>query len=429
MIGVADRPETRAWPAAAARPGGRLLSINNYHYRRGGAEVVFLEQNRLFEDIGWDVVPFAMRHPKNLPSPHDRHFVEEIEFGHAYGPATRLRHAMSIIYSRQARARLRDILTEGRPDVAHLHNVYHHLSPSFLPLLKEAGVPVVMTVHDLKLACPAYTMLHEGHVCERCKGGRIHNVVAHRCIKGSIPLSALVMLETAVHRTLGLYRSSVDAFAVPSRFYIDKLVEWGWPRERFVHVPNFVDAVALHPGENVGEGFLYVGRLSPEKGLETLVRAVALSGRRVDLVGIGPMEDRLRALTAETGADVRFLGYRTGSELHDVIRGCRALVLPSTWYENAPISVLEAYALGRPVIGARIGGLPEMIREGETGTIVAPGDATDLAEALERFAAMPADVLLAMGRAGRLWVETDFSREAYRERLLGLYATLRERAR
>ncbi|WP_147046789.1 glycosyltransferase family 4 protein [Methylobacterium gnaphalii] len=410
---------------AASPSGGRLLSINNYHYRRGGAEVVFLEQNRLFEEIGWDVVPFAMRHPRNLPSAHERHFVEEIEFGHAYGPLTRLRHAASIIYSREARARLRDILAEARPDVAHLHNVYHHLSPSFLPLLRQAGVPVVMTVHDLKLACPAYTMLRDGHVCESCKGGRVHNVVVNRCIKGSLPLSGLVMLETTVHRTLGLYRDTVDAFAVPSRFYIDKLVEWGWPRERFVHVPNFVDAAALRPETQAGDGFLYVGRLSPEKGLDTLVRAGALSRQPVTIVGTGPMEETLRALAAETGADVRFLGFRTGEALHEAIRGCRAVVLPATWYENAPISVLEAYALGRPVIGTRIGGLPEMIREGETGAIVPPGDAEALAAALTRFAALPSESLSAMGRAGRLWVETDFSREAYRDRLLALYASLR----
>ncbi len=422
----ADRIAAPIAPSATPS-AGRLLSINNYHYRRGGAEVVFLEQNRLFEEIGWDVVPFAMRHPDNLPSPHERHFVEEIEFGRAYGAMRRLRHAASIIYSREARARLRDILGEARPDVAHFHNIYHHLSPSFLPILKQAGVPVVMTVHDLKLACPAYTMLRDGHVCERCKGGRIHNVVANRCIKGSLPLSGLVMLETAVHRALGLYRDTVDAFAVPSRFYIDKLVEWGWPRERFVHVANFVDAGAMQPGTTAGEGFLYVGRLSPEKGLDTLVRAAALSSQPVTIVGTGPMENELRALAAETGAVVQFLGFRTGEALHDAIRASRAVVLASTWYENAPISVLEAYALGRPVIGARIGGLPEMIRDGETGAIVPPGDATALAGELARFAALPAPTLLAMGPAGRRWIETDFSREAYRDRLLDLYASLRGR--
>ena len=419
----AERPVP---PPVAGGASGRLLSINNYHYRRGGAEVVFLEQNRLFEEIGWEVVPFAMRHPDNLPSPHEKHFVSEIEFGRTYGPLQKLRHAASIVYSGDARNNLKRILAEGRPDVAHLHNVYHHLSPSFLPLLKRAGVPVVMSLHDLKLACPAYTMLSQGRICERCKGGRIHNVALHRCIKGSLPLSGLVLAETAIHRMLGLYARNVDRFVVPSRFYIDKLVEWGWPRARFVHVPNFVDAQALRPASDAGEGFLYVGRLAPEKGLETLLRAGVLSGQRVSFVGTGPMEPRLRALAGQSGVDARFLGYRTGADLHEAIRAARAVVLPSTWYENAPISVMEAYALGRPVIASRIGGLPEMVREGLTGATVAAGDAEALAAELTRFAAMPADQVLAMGRAARTFVETVFSTHAYRRALLSLYGELRE---
>ena len=415
-----------ATPVTAA---GRLLSINNYHYRRGGAEVVFLEQNRLLEEIGWDVVPFAMRHPSNLPSAHERHFVEEIEFGQSYGLARKLRHAATIVYSREARASVAAILAEGRPDVAHLHNVYHHLSPSFLPLLKRAGIPTVMTVHDLKLACPAYTMLRDGTVCESCRGGRIHNVLVHRCMKGSVPLSGLVLAETFVHRLLGFYRRHVDAFVVPSRFYIDKLVEWGWPRERFVHVPNFVDVDRFTPATEAGSGFVYFGRLGPEKGLETLIRAAALSGQRVDLVGSGQMEERLRALAAETGANIRFLGYRTGEALHEAIRAARAVVLASTWYENAPVSVLEAYALGRPVIGARIGGLPELIRDGETGFEVVPGDAEALASVLTRVARMPDASVLRMGAAARAWTKVEFSPEMYRARLLALYARLREASR
>lgn len=406
----------------------RLLSINNYYYRRGGAEVAFLEQNRLLEERGWDVVPFAMRHAGNLPSRWDGYFVDEIEFGADYGPAEKLRRAAKVIYSREARAKVEALMAAARPDVAHAHNVYHHLSPAIFPAIKAAGVPLVMTVHDLKLACPAYTMLSRGRPCERCRGGRIHNVVLNRCIKGSAALSALVMAETAVHRALGLYDGTVDRFAVPSRFYIDKLVEWGWRRERFVHLPNFVDAARFGPGDAegaaAGRGFLYFGRLSPEKGLDTLLRAAALSRQPVTVVGAGGQEAELRALAASLGAEVAWLGYRSGEALHAAVRAARAVVLPSTWYENAPLSLLEAYALGRPVIGARIGGIPEMIREGETGVSFAPGDAEALAEAMARFAALPDAAASAMGRAGRRWVEAEFSPAAYRARLLDLYAEL-----
>ena len=139
-----------------------LLAVNNYYYPRGGAEVLFLEHNRLFENIGWQVVPFAMRHPKNLPTPWADYFPDEIEFGASYGVAGRLTRASRVIYSLQARRRLRRLLDAVAPQIAHVHNVYHHLSPSFLPLLRERGIRTVMTVHDLKLACPAYTMISAG---------------------------------------------------------------------------------------------------------------------------------------------------------------------------------------------------------------------------------------------------------------------------
>src|ERR1700761_3002317 len=166
-----------------------LLSINNYFYPRGGAEVLFLEQNRFLEEAGWQVVPFAMRHAQNLPTPWEAYFPDEIEFGRSYRAGTKLLHAQRVIFSLQARARLRALLKQVQPRIAHAHNIYHHLSPSILPILRAAAIPVVMTVHDLKLACPAYTMMSDNQHCERCRGGRIHNVSVNRCIKGSLALS------------------------------------------------------------------------------------------------------------------------------------------------------------------------------------------------------------------------------------------------
>src|ERR1700740_2984293 len=162
-----------------------LLAINNYYYGRGGAETLFLEHNRMFESIGWQVVPFAMRHAKNLPTDWGEYFPDQIEFGEDYGVSAQLIRAPRVIYSVQARRRLRDLLDVVRPHVAHAHNIYHHLSPSVLPLLKERGIPVLMTLHDLKLSCPAYTMTLGGQPCERCRGGRLYTVALNRCIKGS----------------------------------------------------------------------------------------------------------------------------------------------------------------------------------------------------------------------------------------------------
>jgi glycosyltransferase involved in cell wall biosynthesis len=408
------------------RPPSCLLSINNYFYPRGGAEVLFLEQNRLFENIGWQVVPFAMRHSENLPTPWAAYFPDEIEFGRRYGFGTKLLHAQRVIFSLQARQKLRDLLDHVRPRVAHAHNIYHHLSPSILPMLRERGIPVVMTIHDLKLACPAYTMMADNKPCERCRGGRIHNVAVHRCIKGSLALSSLVMLETFVHRVFRLYGANVSRFVVPSRFVLEKLVQWGWARDRFSYIPNFVDVDRFQADRAIGERFVYCGRLQSLKGVETLVRAAALARQPLTMVGSGPDENRLRKLSADLSADVLFLGHQTKDALAGIIQSARAIVVPSEVNENAPLAVLEAYAAGRPVIGSRIAGIPELVREDETGVLFASGDVEALAAALDRFAGLPSARLAEMGAAGRRWVEQDFTATRYRNRLLALYGSLEE---
>jgi glycosyltransferase involved in cell wall biosynthesis len=401
-----------------------LLSINNYYYYRGGAETVFLEHNAMFEQHDWRVVPFSMQHPSNLATPWSSHFVDEIEFGSDYSLGEKLLRVPRVIYSFEARRKLAALIDLTHPDVAHGHNIYHHISPSILGLLKKRGIPTVMTLHDLKIACPAYSMLTHDGICERCKGGRLYNVVANRCIKGSLAMSAMAMTEAVLHRMLGSYERCVGRFIVPSRFYLEKLVEWGKPRELFRHVPNFVDVGRHRPEYSPGSTFLYVGRLSPEKGLETLVRATAESGSELGLVGMGPQMAALQALAAKLEARVTFYGYLRGDALQDAIRSARAVVLPSEWYENAPLSILEAYALGKPIIGARIGGIPELIREGETGLAFASGDVAALAAALRALTRMPDAEVQELGRTARRWIETEFTADLYRQRVLDIYRGL-----
>jgi glycosyltransferase involved in cell wall biosynthesis len=412
------------------KPSSCLLAINNYYYPRGGAEVLFLEHNRMFETIGWQVVPFAMRHPNNLPTPWSEYFADEIEFGEDYGVAAKLVRAPRVVYSLQARQRMRDLLDVVRPHVAHAHNVYHHLSPSVLPLLKERGIPLVMTLHDLKLACPAYTMMLGGQPCERCRGGKLFNVALNRCIKGSLALSSLVMVEAYVHRALRLYEANVERFVVPSRFLLEKLVDWGFARERFVHIPNFVDLERFKPASGGGHRrFVYCGRLDRLKGVETLLRAAAAARQPLTIAGSGPDEARLRGVAEQTGSDVIFTGHLGKDALLGLIQDARAVVVPSEVPENAPLAVLEAYAAGRPVIGAANAGIPELIREDETGVLFPTGDVAALADTLARFAALPESRIAAMGAAGRAWVEKDFSPSVYLQRQLDLYDSLGVRVR
>ena len=406
------------------KPAPCLLSINNYFYPRGGAEVIFLEQNRLFESAGWRVVPFAMQHPNNLPTEWAKFFPDEIEFGRSTDISTKILHAARVIFSMQARERIRTLLKQVRPHIAHAHNIYHHLSPSILPTLRTAGIPVVMTIHDLKLACPAYTMMAANKPCERCRNGRIHNVVVHRCIKGSLALSTLILIETFVHRLLRIYDENVQRFIVPSRFVLEKLINWGWARDRFVHIPNFVNVEAFRADRPIGRRFVYCGRLQNLKGVETLIRAAALARQPITVIGGGPEEQRLRALRATLRADIEFLGHLDKHALTSTIETARAIVLPSEVNENAPLSLLEGYAAGRPVIGARIGGIPELVREEQTGVLFPSGNVEALAAILDRFATQSDARLSEMGTAGRHWVEQDFTATRYRNRLLDLYRSV-----
>jgi glycosyltransferase involved in cell wall biosynthesis len=402
----------------------RLLAINNYFYRRGGAESVFLDHIDLFAAAGWEVVPFSMQHPANQPSAWSDYFVSELEYGATGGPLTKARQAAKIVYSLEARRKMRALIERAPPSIAHAHNVYHHISPSIFGLLKAEGVPLVMTAHDLKIVCPAYKMLSRGRVCERCHGGRIHNVLLHRCVKESAAVSGLVFLETVVHRSFGLYRDTIDRLIAPSRFYRDKLTEWGWDASRIAYIPNSIDASRYSPARDEGDYVVYAGRLAPEKGLATLVRAAALSRQRLVLAGDGPEEVSLRKLAQEQGADVAFTGHLDKPALQRLIGEARALVLPAEWYENAPISLLEAYALGRPVIGTRIGGIPELVADGQTGRLVEPGNAAMLADTLAALASLPPAARAAMGAAGRDWVSREFSPGQYRDRTTALYEAL-----
>src|SRR3954468_9438902 len=402
----------------------RLLAINNYYYDRGGSESIFFAHNRMLEDLGWDIVPFSMQHPKNHPTPYAKYFIEDLDAHSDYSLLQKVSRIPKVIYSFEARRKLDELLRVVQPDIAHEHNIYHHISPSILSLLKGRGIPTVLTLHDLKIACPAYNMLAPDGVCERCKGGKIYNVVRNRCINGSAAMSLVIMMEAAVHKLLGSYRRHVDAFIVPSRFYIEKFSEWGMPASMFRYVPNFVDVGRHTPEYETGDTFLYFGRVIRQKGVGTLIRAAAAARSKLLIAGTGPEMEEMQALASSLKADVTFLGHLGGEQLHAVISSCRAVVLPSEWYENAPVSLLEAYALGKPVIGARIGGIPEMIRENETGACFTSGDVDSLRKALEHFQGLPARQLQDMGAAGRRWVAEDFTVAMYRQRMMSVYREL-----
>lgn len=402
----------------------KLLSIHNYHFRHAGSDILFLAHDRLYREQGWETAVFSMRHRDNLPSPWSEYFVEEIEYGRPYTLRNKLRLAAKVLYSREARAQLGRLLIRFRPDVIHVHNVYHHISPSILPLLRALNVPVVLTAHDYKLACPAWKMYDGTTVCEECRGGRLLPLLRKRCMHGSVALSALIATETALHRYMKVYQNCIDRIVCPSRFMVEKLSEWGWPCERLVHIPNYFDTQDWRPHFEAGGYFLYFGRLSPEKGVATLLRACALTQWPVRIVGSGPSGAELRHLAEALQAPVEFVDHLPQQKLVEQVRGARAVVVPSEWYENAPLAILESFACGKPVIATRIGGNPELVCEGKNGWLCEPREPRSLADCLDRAWHMPDGELEQMGRSAHALVTRDYSSSRYYDAMTCLYDEL-----
>lgn len=366
---------------------------------------------------------FALHHPSNVDSQWSDYFPEELEFGLNYGPVGSLVRAGRVIYSLDARKQMARLISDFKPDIAHAHCIYHHLSPSVLGELRSRGVATVMTAHDLKLACPAYKMLNSTGICEKCKGGNLLNVARHRCIRNSAAASSLVMVESMIHRWFGLYRRNLDRIVVPSRFFGDKLEQWGWPRQKLVYIPNFVDADEFTPTPVHSNRFLFFGRLAPEKGVDTLIEAAVRANVELDIAGDGPEGEALKRL-AEGHDNIRFLGRLEKNEVIEAVQNCRAMVLPSRWYENAPMSILESYALGRIVIGADVGGIPEMVKHDETGYLFEMDNVDELTQVLTKVSTTADAELTDMGQTACAWVKQDFSRQRYTDSMLSLYSDL-----
>jgi glycosyltransferase involved in cell wall biosynthesis len=401
----------------------KILQANKFHYVKGGAERYYLDVSRLLAEHGHDVVPFSTRDARNLPTPYARWFVHGVDYRGRLTPSARMREALHAIYSRETVRQVTGLVRETRPDIAHLHNIYHQLSPSLVTALHRLGVPMVQSLHDYKLICPGYLLMTHGEICERCKGGKYFNAVRHRCLLDSYPASIVGWVEASLHASLRTY-DKVARFLCPSRFLLEKFAEFGIPREKLVHFPYFLPVDDYAPAYAESNYFIYLGRLSREKGVATLLEALReRGGTRLTcrIVGEGPLEADLRRRARDWNLPrVEFSGYLQGETLQRAIREAAFTVVPSEWYENLPFAVLESFALGTPVVGARIGGIPEMVVDEETGRTFTSGDAHDLAGVIDWMEAH-AEESIAMGRRAREVVAAQYAPGPHAERLAALY--------
>ncbi len=402
----------------------KVLLVNKFHYRKGGSETYYFALADLLRAAGHTVLFFAMEDERSEPCEQARYFVSKVDYNGRQSKAQQLKSAANLLYNAEARDKFAALLAAERPDIVHLNLVHRQITLSILEPCQKLGIPVVFTQHDLICVCPNYTCLSPHGVCEACLGGHFGPCVRQKCVKGSMAKSLLAAIEARLYRLRGSYQQ-IDRYLCPSAFYQTLLQRCRFTSSPILHLPNFLpEGTVCQWAEPQDDALLYLGRLSAEKGVATLLRALArCPAAHLRIAGDGPQRAELEALAAELGITerVEFLGYLTGEVLQQALHGCRAVVLPSEWYENGPYSVLEALSCGKPVLGSRIGGIPELVREGETGFLFAPGDAAALAGAIERLLALPKAEYAALCEGAVRFAKERFSAQRHLEQLTAIY--------
>lgn len=420
----------------------KILLVNKFHYRKGGAETYYLTVGSELERMGHEVAYFSMKHPNNLPCKWDRYFVTQREYNDVKNPFSAVRDGIALIYSPEAKRNFQALCEEFKPDVVHLNNVHRQITLSILdaPYLKEHHVPVFYTAHDYVTVCPGYLMLDgEGRVCDAClEDGKYRHCIENRCVKGSRAKSALAALEASFNRA---HRSNerIDRVIAPSSFMRSKLIEGGWPEGKVVALQNFADDAILARASGVAGDvtdrespyLLFFGRLSAEKGVDVLLRAFDAAApslprdMRLIVVGDGPDAAEFRELAAslDSAPRIEFAGYQTGDALQTYVERASLAIASSRCRENMPYSIVEAFAAGTPVVGTRIGGIPELVADGVTGFACEPGDVATMADAMVRGAEtfLDAPVYVRMQESCRAYVRENCSRDKFMDQLVELY--------
>jgi glycosyltransferase involved in cell wall biosynthesis len=347
----------------------KIIMAHNLYQQPGGEDVVVQQEMQMLRDAGHQVVFYER-------SNHDTDNFTGVK---------RLTLFAHTTWSSDTRREFEELLLRERPDVVHVHNTFVMISPSIYEACKNAGVPVVQTLHNYRLFCPASTFCRDGLPCEDCVSGSLLSSVRHRCYRGSAGATAAVATMLTVNHKRGTYANDINRYIALTEFARDKFIECGLPAAKMVVKPNFVYP---DPGErqSIGNWAVFMGRLTPEKGVATALKAWKLLPPEMELklIGDGPSLDELRQLAKELELkNVTFLGRLPRQEAFEYLAKARFLLFPSEWYESFPMTILEAYAHGVPVVASRMGVMPEIVKEKRTGLLFEPRNPESLAEVVK----------------------------------------------
>ena len=390
----------------------RVLLANKFYYRRGGDCVYSIELENLLRAAGHEVAFFSMDYPENLDSAWKTYWPSEVAFS-PKKPAAFFKAFMRPFGDSETVKKFTALLDAFKPDVLHMNNIHTQLSPVIAEIAHARGIRVVWTLHDYKLVCPAYTCFCNGKICEDCIGGDKRPCTTKKCLKNSWFASKIAEREANAWNRERLERC-VDTYICPSRFMKSKMEQGGFDSSKLVAVHNFVDETKFAHGPVEREcAYCYVGRLSGEKGAGTLLDIASRVDATLYVLGTGPLEAELRAKYA-SAKQIQFMGHCDWETCKFVLLKSRFSVVPSEWYENNPFSVIEPLCLGTPVLGANVGGIPELIEPGKTGELFRMDDAEDL----------EAKIRMMLGRDYSFDVEPirgHFSKDHYLEQMMSVY--------
>lgn len=373
----------------------RVLIVHNAYRNRGGEDSVADAERALLANRGHEVALYC-RHNDDVDE------------------SSRLGLLLDTLWSRRTVREAGAAIGGFRPDVIHVHNTFPLISPALYWTATRLGVPVVQTLHNFRLICPQAMLLRRGRVCEACLGRLPWRGVARRCYRGSTAQSAALAGMVALHRAMGTYRKKVARYIALNEFCRGKFVAGGLPADRIAVKPNFVDLPRETEGARAGG--IFVGRLSPEKGIDVLLGALSQgAGPAMRVVGTGPEAGKLAGHPA-----VAALGWLSQAETLAEMRRAAYLVMPSMWYENFPRTLVEAFACGLPVIGSRLGAMAELIEDGRTGLLFRPGSAEDLA-AKRAWADSHPREMRRMGEAARREYEAKYTADMNYKMLVDIY--------
>ena len=405
----------------------KILMVNKFHYLKGGSEKYYFELAKILREKGHEIAFFSMQNEKNIKTDCKEYFVDSIDLN-----SNNKTKALEVIYSKQNKKKMQEALDEFKPDIVHINNFQRQLSSSIIEAIKEKNIPIVFTAHDVQAICQEIKMLDsDKNICEKCKKGKYINCIKKKCIKDSTLKSVLGAIEGYYYRYKKIYTKKIDYIITPSEFYKQKLVEDGIPKEKIEAIHNFVE-LEEYDIETQDEGYaLYFGRLSKEKGILNLIEAFSKTKMGIlYIAGEGPEKENIEKFIKEKDLSerIKLLGFLKSNEMKKCISKSKFVVVPSIWYENCPYSVMETLAIGKPVLGADIGGIPELVKNNENGLIYKYDNIDELSEKMQQFFENT-DLTNKMGQNAKENAKKLYSKEIYYDKIIKIYQKLLENAK